>query len=507
MSIPKAVSPSTLTPGLYLTVNLVAGAASASTGALRILLLSPKSTAGDLTEDTEVRTGGGADSAETAFGVGTPGHLAAKQLYAMFPNAVIDFGAPTAGGGSATDDFTISGAPTSNITVGVEVCGREFDVAWLVGEAPDDIRDKVIAGINARDNDLPATASANGVGVVAVTGKVTGNVSNDIKVRIWLKQAQTGTEAISPNVLTNLTGGAAEPDFTNILDAASGKEYHLILPCISNADAESVAASSNAERALVHIELFNTGLDAKLQTLCYGSYGTQSAAEAAAQGRNVGYAQHVYLLNARSLPCEIAAAEAGDRVRAVGLDPAANRIGNRIGSSLFGSPNINADNPTTPEKESAIGSGVTILGYDAADNVITIRPITTFSQSPTGSPDRRLLDMQNTDATYVVARDIRDNLPVEFANAKIVPDQPPGDQELPAGVTEERDIRAFITARLRAWVSAGVVLGSKLEEVLANGELIVQVDPADPTQVNIVIPLSIVPPLAKFGVVVNRNPI
>lgn len=509
MTTPKAVSAGTLTPGIYITVNLLAGTAGPNVGELRTLLLGPKSASGTLTVDSEIRNGGGEDSAGTAFGIGTPGHLAAKQFYFGFPAAIVDFGAPTAGAGSAVRTFTLSGVPTSNRAVGVRVAGREFEVAWIVGETASDVRDKIIAGINQRTTDVPATAASGGAGAVTVTGKVTGNISNDILVRIFLKTTtgSVGTEAISPNVLTALTGGTTDPDYTTILAAAQGKEYHIILPCLSNADAETTGSTSNAEKALTYIELYNSGLNAKLQTLVYGSTRTQAAAIAAAQARNVGYAEHVYCLNGQSLPCEFAAAEAGDRLFGTGLDPAINRIGNRIGTSLYGSEDITNDAPTQPESESALGSGVTILGYDTANNLIVIRPITTYSQNSAGGPDRRLLDVQNVDATYIVARDLRAALPAEFKNAKVIKDQPAGAQELPKGVTEERDIKAFVISRLRSWVRQGVVLGAALDEAIVNGELIVQVDEGDATQVNIVVPLSIVPPLAKFGLVVNRNPL
>jgi phage tail sheath gpL-like len=509
MTTPKAVSPGTLTPGIYITVNLLAGTSGPNVGLLRTLLLGPKSSEGDLTEDSEIRAGGGEESAGTAWGPGTPTHLAAKQLYAGFPTAVVDFGAPTAGSGTASLNITLAGVPTSNRAVGVAVAGREFEVSWLVGETASDVRDKAINGINQRTTDLPVVASSGGAGVVAIAGKVPGNISNDIKVRIWLKptSGSVGTETITPNVLTNLVGGATDPDYTTILTMAQGEEYHIILPCLSNTDAHITGASSNAERVLVHIELYNHGLEAKLQTLVYGSTGSQAEAIASAQARNVGYAQHVFCLNGQSLPCEFAGAEAGDRLQGTSLDPAVNRIGNRIGTSLYGSIDPVGDAPTQPEAESALGSGVTILGYDTAGNVIVIRPITTYSQNAAGGPDRRLLDVQNVDATYIVARDLRAALPQEFKGAKVIKDQPAGAQELPKGVTEERDIKTFVIARLRSWVRQGVVLGAALDAAIANGELIVEVDEGDATQVNIVVPISIVPPLAKFGLVVNRNPV
>ena len=507
MTIPKAVSPGTLTPGLYLSINLLAGSAGPSVGLLRTLLLCPKAPDGDLTPDTEIRNGGGADSAAIAFGVGSPGHLAAKQLYAMYPTAVVDFGAPVAGTGTATLNVTLSGAPTANVAVGVRVAGREWEVGWLVGMSADDVKALVVTSVLQRTTDLPATASSGGTGIVTFSGKATGKISNDIQVKVWLKSPQTGTEAITPHILTPLAGGATDPDYTNILAAAQGVEYHVILDCLSNADAELTSASSNAERTLTDIELYNHGLDAKLQTLVYASTKTLAGAEAAALARNVGFAEHVHIINGQSLPCEFAAAEAGDRLQQTALDPAVNRIGNQIGTSLYGSENPIADNPTVPMKEAGIGSGVTMLAYDASGNIYVVRPITTYSQNTSGGPDRRLLDVQNVDATYIIARDMRSALPAEFPNAKIIKDQAPGVQEIPKGVTEERDVRAFVTSRLRSWVKDGVVLGSALEAAIASGELIVAVDDQDASQVNIVLPISIVPPLAKFGVVVNRNPV
>ena len=113
MSIPKAVSPSVLTPGVYMTVDLLAGVSAPGVGVLRVALLCPKSAAGDLTNDTEVRLGAGEASASTAFGIGAPGHLAAKQLYAEYPQAQVDFVAPAPGSTAADLDVTALEGNTS----------------------------------------------------------------------------------------------------------------------------------------------------------------------------------------------------------------------------------------------------------------------------------------------------------------------------------------------------------------------------------------------------------
>ena len=73
-----------------------------------------------------------------------------------------------------------------------------------------------------------------------------------------------------------------------------------------------------------------------------------------------------------------------------------------------------------------------------------------------------------------------------------------------AGVIEERDIKAFVIGRLRLFQAAGVVTKASLDTAIESGTLIVQVNALDSTQVDIVLPFSIVPPLAKFGVVMGR---
>jgi phage tail sheath gpL-like len=510
MTIPIAVSPGTLTPGLYLIVNLIAGAASPSVGTLRALMIAPVASDGDLTPDTEFRAGGGADSAQVAYGVGAPGHLMAKQLYAEHPTAVVDFAGAPAATGTATGDLTFTGAPTSNTAVRIDVMGREFDVGWLVGDDIDlDFRARVIDAINQRSADLSVVASAGASGIVTCTFKVNGNIGNDCKISAKLLNPQSGTETASPNTLTALTGGSTDADLTTVLANASGEEYHFIVPALSNADAVATGASNNPARVISHIEGLNTGLNAMLQQLITASTTTLALATAAAEDRNVGFAQHDLTINGRSLPCEFAGAEAGSRLQWISVDPAANRIGVQKGTSgalLYGSADTIADKPTFAESETAIGAGVSINSYDAAGNIIAVRPVTTVSQDAQGAPERRLLDTQNVDAVYIVARDLRSSLPAEFPNAKISRDTLPGEDPPPVGVIEERDVKGFTISRLRFWEKQGVVLKSALDTVIANGELIVQVNASDPSQVDILVPITIVPPLAKFGVVVNRNP-
>lgn len=503
MSGPVAVAPSILTPGIYINVNLLSGAPSPGTGVLKILLLAPKGSSGTLTVDTELLDGGGPDSAAAAFGSGTPGHLAAKRIYAEYPAAQVTFGAPTAGAGSSTLNVTASGSPAANTAVEFDIMGRVIEVAWNALETADTFKARAILQINSYGSDLAVVASSGGTGIITFTGKVTGRISNDVLVRALLTAAQNGTEAINTGTYTNLSGGTTDPDMTTILAAAAGEEFAYIALCTSNVDAELTTSSANAYRAKTHVGTYNTGLNASLQQVITAATRTQAAAKAAAVALNTGVVQFVHCVNGRSLPCEFVGREVGGRVAAESIDPAANRIGEEF-DGVYASANPTADKLTQAQSEDAIGNGLSPISYNAVGTPIMVRPITTYSVDSGGAADRRLLDVQNVSATYAVVRDMRSALPAEFPKAKIQRDSLPTEEPPPAGVIEERDIKAFVINRLRFWQRKGVIQGATLDEVILDGSLSVFVNDSDSTQVDIVMPMRIIQPLAKFGVVAQR---
>ena len=506
MAVPLAVSPSKVTPGFYLSVNLLAGPPSPGAGARRVLLLAPKLSSGNLALDTEIRLGAGPDDAATAFGVGSVGHLAAKILYKLAPDAQIYFGAPTAGAGTATLTVTATGSPgAAGNGVLFDIAGRETVVEWAGSESNNTFRTRAIAQINAMTQDLPVVASAGAsAGEIDLDAKGAGNVYEDVLVKVTLVDAQTGTEAIDTNTYTALSGASGDPSLATILAAAAGIEFAYILPCLSNADAEG-AGTTNTARAVTHIETYNHGLNAKLQQVIVASTTTIANAKVATAARNDTVMEHVCVINGRSLPAEFAAVELGQRLAASELDPAANRIGQEY-DYVYGAADIVADTPTDAELEDALTHGVTILSYTAGGQLYVVRPITTYHVDGAGGPDRRLLDVQNVDTAYAVARDLRSALPQAFKGVKITRDVPEGEEPPPPGVVEERDIKAFVISRLLYWARTGAIIRSELDAAINAGELIVEVNDSDASQVDIVIPIKVIPPLAKMGVVVNRVP-
>jgi len=501
-SIPLAVAPSVKTPGLYITVNLLGALANAGDLTHRALLIAPKSSAGNITAQTEVRQVFGPDDVSISHGPGTQAHLAAKKYFARNPGGPVDVVAPTASAGAvATATQTFTGpASGENSAIRFRVHGRLIDVAWNSGEAATTFVARAVAAINAEGDDLAVVASDATLGSILYTAKVAGLWGNDILINASILTGGTGI-AITVNPAA-LTGGTLEPTFTTVLSLVATRKYRRIVPCCSNDDASSSSGTSGPGRVETHIDTLETGNEAKLQVGVIGHTGTIANVKAGAIAKNNEAMQYVFGQTFDDLPCEIAAAEAGDALRFVTQRANYNRIGNRL--DLLGPADPVGEKPTGAEVEDLLANGVTPLNIEPlTGEIFTVRPITSHSLNGS-TPDYRAFDLSDTDGMYSVVEDLQATLPQEFANASITEDLPAGVNRLPPGVVERKDVEAFVINRLGKQVDLGVVDANRLEQSISSGELIVQINATDPTQVDIFLPAKIVKPLAKFGLTASK---
>ena len=391
--------------------------------------------------------------------------------------------------------------PTNHVErVARLIAGRVVEIVWQVGETKTQAGDKLVSQIGKLSSDLPVTA-ANVTGTVTLSSKVPGLIGNDLTLGLTVKDGAGGSVAVSGAALAS---GTTEASFAAVLSLISGKEYDLILAVVSNADAAAASATSGPGRVKTHITTYSTGFSARLQQAVVGVTGTLSAAKAGAAQHDSGYLEYVFCQAGRSLPCEWAGAEAGARLREEQPDPNVNRMRAGYRATLYGASDLVADALTDAELEDALQSGLAPIAYDATGAPLMVRPVTTYFKDGSGNPDDRILDVGRPTGLFAVAKDLRSALPQQFPKAKLIPDLTPGDDDPPEGVIEERDVKAFVIARLRFWVKKGVVRQDKLEAAIADGSFIVRVNPSDASQCDIVLPLKIIAPLAKFSLVVNQ---
>lgn len=505
MALPKAVTSSTKTPGFYLLINLLAGAANPGTAVLRALMIAHKRTTGTIAEGTEVRQCFGADDVKTALGEGVLGHLAAIQMFLAFGNLSLDVVCPAVPSGAVAEQtFTLSGTTTDTNQFMFDVAGRQIGpVAWAAGEAIAVMRARVIAAINAV-RPLPGVAQNGGdAAEVDFVAHTAGTWGNDITIGVKKLSGTGGAIAVGG---ATLAGGAGELDITTVLGLVSTTEYAAIGLATSNADATLNTTSSNAERLQTHIEAQKSGLDALLQYGFVGHTGSIANVKNGAIGRNGVDLTYAYAQNAQSLPAELMGWELGDAMRWYQQRPNYNRIGNRA-PHLSGSKDPVADKLTPPEKEDLLNNGV--APYDFAPRsteLALVAPITTHSFDSAGAPDYRAYYQSDVWGQNAVARDLRVAVPQEFPNCSVTEDLPPGSDDLPPGVVERKDVHTFVISRIRAWgTRLGVVDPTYLETVIEDGSLAVQIDESDKSQVNIFIPDRIIKPLAKFSAVFHKT--
>jgi len=504
MSAPLVVSPTNKTPGLFLRVNLLYGVVSPGAAGLRCLIVGPKNTTGgDIVADTEVRSIYSMADVEAAAGVGSLPALCYAAALTKDPTIKCDLLCPTeSGGAAATGTITASGTITTDGTIRCTIHGVVVDVPWLVGESADAWKIKAIAYINKRTAELFVTASSGGTGVVTLTAKSKGPAGNDVCLRAKIIEG-CGSGAVAVSA-AHLASGTTEPVFTTALTTVAGTEYDYIAECMSNADVNA-ASSNNSAKLKTHIGTYNIGLNAHLQQGVTATTTSVASAKTGAIGLNSEVMETMLGIGVESLPSEVAGAEMGDRSSARKLRGNANRIGTDMSDALYPSADIIGDQPTAAEAIDALDNGVSMLHYDSTGAIRVMRAITTHSVDSNSNPDYRCLDCNEVDAMYDYAKDLRVALPQEFYQCKVAADRVQGDSELPEGVVECRDIKAFIISRTMGfWVPKGYINGDEFQAAVLAGQIIVEINSSDETQVDIFIPAKPFKILSKMGVYVGK---
>lgn len=509
MAFPVAVAASVRSPGFYLVVNLLAGVTSPGGGALRACIIGVISAAGDLTADTEIRTSiRGADVAETGFGSGMPGHLAAKALFAEHPIAQVDIigVAPPAGvAASGTFTFVLTTPPVlTAIVLRFRIAGRVKDISWNPGESITTAAAKVATAYTAIQNDLPCTVLSS-VGVVTVAAKEEGTYGNDITISVE-RLSGTPADATCTASGANLTGGTLQAATATAIAALAGTEYDYILNVSAgNSDAETAAATSQPGLVKAHINTYNTGANARLQQSVFGLTGTLAAAKTGAAQQNEQTMQFKLMRGGLSLPAEVAGAEVGRRMRMESIDPTANANNTVYKATLYPPKNLTTGALTEAEREDAYQSGVDPMVYDPTGAPKVDRPITTHFKDTNSNADDRALDVAVPSGTYAFAKRLRASVPQQFQGAKLSANLVEGDDPLPPGTVEVREIQQFVIGEALAYVAKGWFDQAFIKAAIANDEFVARVNPDDTHQCDLIVPTRVSAAYLKTSAVVNAQ--
>lgn len=508
MGFPTAVASSVRSPGFYLLVNLLAGTTSLGAAPLRGCILGVIGAGGDLTADTEIRQAvAGADAAGTAFLPGMPGHLAAKRAFEEHPLALIDLVgvAPPAGvAASGTFTFTLGTPPVVTAVVfDFSIAGRAKEISWNPGESLTTVAGKVAAYYTSITADLPCLVTSS-LGVVNVVCKEEGTYGNDIEISVTRRSGGLPADALCAASGARLTGGTLTADISTALASMAGQEYDFILCVVGgNTDTNTAGSTSCPSRVATHIETYQSGADAKLQQAIFGVTGSLSNAKVGTAYQNDVNLQVVLGRSYLSLPCEVGGAELGRRLRMEADDPTVNANGTAYKATLYPPANLVSGALTAIEREDALQSGVTPLIHNTSGTPLCDRPITTHWKDDAGNADDRCLDVAVPSGSYRFAKRIRVSLPEQFKGAHLSENLVEGDDPLPPGTVEIREVVEFVISEAKAFVKVGWFDQTFINAAIANGEFIGRVNPSDRRQADLIIPTRVSAAYLKTSAVVN----
>lgn len=540
MSIPVIVgfSSSNRVPGFYGETVYGAGALSAASIPLVLLLVGTMLSTGSATSNQDVVDILDVETADTQFGAGAE---ISRLCYSALKVPGVKIKAaplPEAGGAvAATQVFTIGGIWTSAGDIVFRVNGETL--TYTVGST-DTIATTCtnIAALFNEDSRRPYLAAATATQVILTmrskgargnafisfvdTQKAPSGLTCRNAGPAWSAGATVSTSApISFVVPTTANGyyykcttggttdGTTEPTWPTTI-GATVSDNGVVWTCWGKvltgnattwgggAGTESVTTllsiltSQGFDRIVVanndstNLALWKTHLNNSagptynlLQHLITGVNGTLSAATTLATTINAERVQLLWQLNGETSPLETAAYFGAYRCSVEQADPDASYDDVLLPAAPHSQV---ADRPSNPVLQSAVNNGITAIYTDATGTEARIcRSVTTHTLNG-ATPDYRTLDTSDAYVPDFVRRDIGLHWATVFkpANPRNADDPPPDAKPRPSGVATPSLWNAEIEAKLRRY-EKGNLSSSSSPNASTVPPIIIDVDSNKPT--------------------------
>lgn len=449
----------------------------------RILVLGQRTNDGSVAAGVPVRITS-ADQAGEAFGRGS-------MLAAMFA-ALKGANRYTESWGIALDDdpagtaatgaVTFAGSPVAAGTLSLYISGTRVRIAAAVGATAAQLATALATAINA-NTYLPVTAEVDG-GVpekVNLTARHKGETGNDIDLRLNYYQGETTPAGVTVT-LTDMSGGAANPEIAAALAAMGDEWWHSIVMPYTDAANLTALEAELADR---------WGPTRQIDAIAYTAYrGNHSASGTFGSARN-GHLVSCMGTGASPTPPLIwAAVYAGVAAASLSIDPA-RPLQTLVLPGIL-PPKI-TDRWTMEERNLLLYDGIATYTVNAGGQVQIEREITMYQQNSYGVPDPSYLDV-NTPATLSYLRySTRARITQKFPRHKLADD----GTRFGAGqaIVTPGTVRAELLALFREWEAAGLV--ENFEQFKA--ELIVERNANDRNRLDVLAPPDLVNQFRVFA--------
>jgi len=376
----------------------------------------------------------------------------------------------------AAGALLVTSAATSSGTLYLYIAGTRLKIGISASDTKAEIATAITAAIN-EETDLPVTAVVNGETAeqVDVTSKNAGLCGNEIKIT---KNYYTGEvyPAAFAMTITQLTGGAANPDVADVLDVIEGGWYtDIVMPYTDTANL--VAMEEELE------ERFSaTGkMDA---TLSIAYRGTFSEVYAFTKARNSEFLTNIDVPKDALEPAWLWAAAVVAWEGFWSNQHPARPYKGLVLKGIKKPPTTR----TTTERRILLNNGCSTWTVNADGNVVLERLVTMYQVNEGGIEDETFLDFTTVKTFSFIRYDHNAYISTLYfgSEGKILTANEAAAAASDVLVTP-KTIAASSMARAQLWIEKGWV--AELIDIKA------EVDGDDPTRVNMLMGLDITNPL------------
>jgi phage tail sheath gpL-like len=375
----------------------------------RGLLIGQRLTAGTVAELVPTRITS-ANQAGAYFGFGSALHRMALRWFDSNKSTELWAVAQddTGGSAAATGTITFSGTPTASGTLAVWIAGTRIPLTITPASTPTSVAADLAAKVTAATS-LPVSASAN-VGAVTLTAKNKGTLGNVLDLRVNHLSGESTPAGLGVAVVA-MSGGAGDPDITDVWPVIAGEQFHIL--AVGYVDATS--------RTALDAELTTRwGPMAQIEGHAFQGYqGTHGALLSLGDALN---SKHLTIVGFKASPSpahEWAAAVAAD-VAFYGAAAPTRPFQTLVLEGIV-APKV-ADRFTLEERDLLLHDGISTFNVSPDGKVLIESLITTYQENGAGAEDTSFLSVNTLLALSYIRWSWRNRILLKFPRHRLAAD-------------------------------------------------------------------------------------
>lgn len=429
----------------------------------------------------------GYSDAATLFG---PGSTLARQVEAWRANeSLVEIHAlpyaDASGATAASGSLAFTGAATESYPIVLSAghddpaisYGAPLTIGITNGDTAAVIAGKVAAAVTASPKSLVSAAADSGASTTTMTAKNAGTGGNSIGLAVNRQGIKAG-QRLPAGVgltITQMSGGAGDPDISNLAAVLGNDPYQIIINPYSTLTGltqttalmnDTTGRWSYAQQNYGHV----------FSAMSVQSAGGTSAASALQSFAGAGALndQHLTLFG---LPDSLtsgpiaAAIYAASVAGGVSVAPAQPVQTLPLSGLVPPAPGMSLDMPT---QNALLSNGVALANFATDGSASICRAVTTYQQNRFGSPDRSYLDCETMFTLAEITNRLRTIVTQKFPRANLAPDGTKAGPFVP--IVTPSSFKAEITAAYEQMEYDGLVASADL----MTAATVVQTDPSNP---------------------------